>query len=160
MLITFLPFLALLSQALAQSPTSTSTCREAGPTSWSNCGPVKKLSYLSPAIQYAPAGAWVKADRGNTATTNSSGSVSVGLAGNGATFDLRGNGTITVNGSAPESFGAKVETTAANVTVKGLPYGWHNFTLSTEGRAEVGSVAPIESDSLWCVPSRLLDITS
>lgn len=144
-----IPLLLLSAGVLAQ--TTTSTCREASATSWTNCGPVKQLSYLSPALQYVPAGAWVKADSGDAATSNSSGSVSVGLVGSGATFALRGNGSLLVNGSGPDSFGpaVSVESTGANVTVKGLPYGWHNFTLVTEGQASVGGVAPIENGSTW-----------
>ncbi len=122
--------LLLLTGAAAQS--STTSCRPPSATAWTNCGPVNALSYLSPALVYAPDQAWRK----NGTWAYGAGSVSVQMAASGVTWAVDGPATLLVNGTAAHAVAG-----ARNVSVAGLEYGWHNFTLVTDG-ARVGDVTP------------------
>ncbi|BEI89758.1 uncharacterized protein CcaverHIS019_0211200 [Cutaneotrichosporon cavernicola] len=128
-----------LDSSVSAASTTTSICRPPQATAWTDCGPVKNISYLSPAFVYSPKEGWHK----NGSWASGSGSVSVQLSSSGVTWAVDGPATILVNGT---------ETTAQvgnrNRTVSGLPYGWHNFTLVGEGLS-VGDVMPIEDGSTF-----------
>jgi hypothetical protein len=125
--------LLFLTAATAQEASSTTSCRPPSATAWTNCGPVNALSYLSPAIVYTPDQAWRK----NGTWAYGAGSVSVQLAASGITWAVQGPATLLVNGTAAPN----PTTGERNVSVSGLEYGWHNFTLVTDG-ARVGDVTP------------------
>jgi hypothetical protein len=125
------------SASVASFPSSSASavCKKQIDFDFTNCGPVGHLAYLSPALAYAPAGAWRHTAHGSV---RGAGSVSVQLSSSGVVWRVAGNATLLVDG-------AEAARGDSEVSVAGLPYGWHNYTLLTDGA--VRGVTPDEEGS-------------
>jgi hypothetical protein len=117
-------------------PSASAYCTDPVDFEFPNCGPVGQLSYLSPALSFAPDGAWRHTRAGRT---NGSGSVSVQLSSSGVVWEVVGNATLLVDGEE------RASGNGTHVSVAGLEYGWHNYTLLASG--DVRDPRPLEDGS-------------
>ncbi len=117
------------------SASASAVCKQQIDFDFTTCGPVGQLAYLAPALAYAPAGAWRHTENG---TVRGSGSVSVQLSSSGVRWRVGGNATLLVDGEEAARGDGELR-------VAGLPYGWHNYTLVTDG--VVYGVTPDEARS-------------
>ncbi len=105
-------------------PSASAYCTDPVDFEFPNCGPVAQLSYLSPALSFAPDGGWRHTHAGRA---NGSGAVSVQLSSSGVVWEVAGTATLLVDGEE------RATGNGTHAAVSGLEYGWHNYTLLASG---------------------------
>lgn len=138
------------ASSVTASPPLTAPIDDIPPGSF---GPHGTFHFLSPSLQYYPPdGTWKTNMLSASVAGESSGntSVSISTVASGVTWRFsNASVTLLVNGSKPETFNGTTELAASNATVRGLAYGWYNFTLQLNGTGTFSSVEPIFNGSRW-----------
>lgn len=120
---------------------------------WSDADtrPQNDFSFVSPLVSYYPPDAWWTNLVNARANTAGNASVSISTVASGMTFKVSASPvTLLVNGSSPEAFNATVAINERNATVEGLQYGFHNFTLITNGTGRFhGATADVRGSKWW-----------
>lgn len=112
--------------------------------------PAQRWSFLSPSVDFTPAGEWETSNL--AAYSPGPANVSISAQGTGFNFSARHNDIsqlkLYVNGTDAESFGGKVnlagtERNGVVAEVTGLEHGWWDFTLASAGNLTFNSARAV-----------------
>lgn len=112
-----------------------------------------RYSFTSPNVVYYPPNDWSTDQLSSFADSEGNSSVSVALAGSGATFSFSKSPGLAflVNGTNAEHWNATTNITQYSAAVSGLAYGWWNFTLVGNGTLTFSNAVGNTAGSPWYV---------